>query len=85
MLWLKIQDTNEVRKFIVSSTPKYGGWIYEKIPDLSNCGDLTEFRSVFYVKYRGIIISPNLNRQGINIEDLYLYLLSDNEFWANNK
>jgi len=81
VLWLKLEDTNEVRKFIVSSTPKYGGWIYEKIPDLSNCGDLKEFRSVFYGKYRGIISSPNLNRQGINIEDLYLYLLSDNEFF----
>jgi hypothetical protein len=74
-----------VRRFIVSSAPKYGGWIYEKIPSLSNSEDLTEFRSIFYGEYRGIISSPNLNRQGINIEDLYLYLLSDNEFWANNK
>lgn len=85
MLWIKLQDTGAVRRFIVSSAPKYGGWIYEKIPSLSNSEDLTEFRSIFYGEYRGIISSPNLNRQGINIEDLYLYLLSDNEFWANNK
>ena len=84
MLWIKLQDTRAVRRFILSSAPKYGGWIYEKIPSLSNSEDLTEFRNIFYDKYRGIIgiiSSPNLNRQRINIEDFYRYLLSDNEFF----
>jgi hypothetical protein len=85
ILYLRIQDTGAVRRFILRSAPKYNRWIYERIPDLSNSEDLTEFRSIFYHKYAGIISSPNLKRQGINIEDLYLYLLSDNEFLANNK